>query len=318
MSEEQRGGGRLRVVLLCAGEIGYRAVGRVLESEASRLVGVFTYRVEPPQEGYLELIKRLCGEHGVPVYESANAGREEFREVWARLRPDYIFTLKWRTMVPRWVMEAARGGLVGFHASLLPMYRGFAPVNWPIINGEERTGLSMFYAAEGVDEGDIIEQRERALTDADDAGTLDAWVTETAVEMLAENLPRLADGTAPRRPQDHSQATYAVWRGPEDGRIDWSRPTREVFNLVRGLTSPYPGAYSLVGGRKLTVWSAEVEPRPRRYVGRIPGKVEAIIPGEGVNVLTGDGTLRLKLVQFEGEEPRNASEVITRLRTKLD
>lgn len=308
---------RLRVVLLCAGEIGYGCMRRVLRSEAACLVAVFTYRVEPPQEHYLELIKRLGVEADVPVYEAANVGREEFRGLWESLSPDYIFCVKWRTMVPRRVMDSARGGLVIFHASLLPEYRGFAPMNWPIINGESKTGLTMFYAAEEVDSGDIIEQRERVLADEDDAGTLDAWVTETAGQMLEENLPRLAAGTAPRVPQDHSRATYAIWRGPEDGRIDWSRPTREIHSLVRGLTSPYPGAYSMVEGRRLIVWSAEAECEPRRYVGRIPGKVESIVPGVGVNVLTGDGLLRLKSVQFEGERPRNASEVITRLKTKL-
>ena len=215
------------------------------------------------------------------------------------------------------MVDAARGGLVVFHASLLPKYRGFAPVNWPLINGERETGVTMFYAAEEMDAGDIIEQRPRAITDEDDAGTLDAWLNETVESMLEENLPRLADGTAPRIAQDHSQATYAIWRSPADGHIDWSRPTREVFNLVRGLTSPYPGAFSTLDGRKLVVWSAEMEREPRTYVGRIPGKVEHIIQGEGVNVLTGDGTLRIKRVQLEGEEPRRADEVIRRLKTRL-
>ncbi|MFN2597841.1 MAG: methionyl-tRNA formyltransferase, partial [Pyrinomonadaceae bacterium] len=176
---------------------------------------------------------------------------------------------------------------------------------------------TMFYAAEEVDAGDIIEQRARPITGEDDAGTIDAWLNETVERMLAENLPRLAAGTAPRVAQDHARATYAVWREPEDGRVDWSQPTRTVFNLIRGLAHPYPGAYSRLDGRKLTIWSAEIEREPRAYVGRIPGKVERILPGEGVGVLTGDGTLRLKRVQLEGEEPRRADEVIRRLKTRL-
>jgi methionyl-tRNA formyltransferase len=309
---------RINVVLLCAGEIGLRSMRIVADSPAARLQAVFTYRVEPPQEHYVELMQELGARLGVPVYVEANVGRDEYRELWEQLSPDFIIGIKWRTMVPPRVMGAARRGMVIFHASLLPQYRGFAPVNWPLINGEEKTGLTMFYAAEEVDSGDIIEQRERVLTEADDAGTLDAWVTETVGLMLEENLPRLAEGTAPRLPQDHSRATYAVWRRPEDGHIDWSRPTRSIFNLIRGLTAPYPGAFALLGGRKLIIWSAEPEPEPRRYAGRIPGKVERILPGVGVCVLTGDGILRLGRVQLEGEEPRNASEVITRLKTRLD
>ena len=176
----------------------------------------------------------------------------------------------------------------------------------------------MFYAAADVDAGDIIEQRERSITDEDDAGTIDAWLNANVEEMLKQNLSRLADGTAARTPQDHEQATYTIWRSPEDGRIDWRRPAREIWNLVRGLTRPYPGAFTVLGGRKLIVWSAELETNPRRYVGSVPGKVERIFPGLGVNVLTGDGTLRLKQVQFENDEPRNAAEVITRLKTKFE
>jgi methionyl-tRNA formyltransferase len=307
----------MRVALLCAGEIGYRCLRRVIESDAARLAAVFSYRVEPPQGEYLEKILDLAREYGVPAHDTSRGGQEQLRAALEGLDLDLLVAIKWRTMIPRVVIEAARGGLVVFHASLLPKYRGFAPVNWPLINGEGETGVTMFYAAEEMDAGDIIEQRSRAITDEDDAGTIDAWLNETVERMLEENLPRLASGTAQRTPQDESRATYAIWRDPEDGRIDWGRRTREVFNLIRGLASPYPGAYSLLEGRRLIIWSAEIEREPRRYVGRNPGKVERIIPGEGVNVLTGDGTLRIKRVQLEGEEPRRADEVIRRLKTRL-
>ena len=310
-------GVRMRVALLCAGEIGYRCLRRVVESEAVRLVAVFSYRVEPPQGGYLEKILDLAREHGAPAHDVANFRQEQLHSLLASLDLDLLVAIKWRTMIPRDIVESARGGLVVFHASLLPKYRGFAPVNWPLINGESETGVTMFHAAEEMDAGDIIEQRSRAITDEDDAGSIDAWLNETVERMLEENLPRLADGTAPRIPQDHSRATYAIWRDPEDGRIDWTRPTRDVFNLIRGLASPYPGAYSLLEGRRLIIWAAEIEREPRCYVGRNPGKVERIIPGEGVCVLTGDGTLRIKLVQLEDDEPRRADEVIRRLKTRL-
>jgi methionyl-tRNA formyltransferase len=309
--------GRINVALLCAGEIGYRCLRRVIESDAARLAAVFSYRVEPPQGQCLEKILELARAHGVHAYDTSRGGHEQLRAALEGLDLDLLIAVKWRTMIPRSIVEAARGGLIVFHASLLPKYRGFAPVNWPLINDERETGVTMFYAAEEVDAGDIIEQRSRAITDDTDAGTLDAWLNETVERMLEENLPRLASGTAPRTPQDNSQATYAIWRDPEDGHIDWSRPTREVFNLIRGLTSPYPGAYSLLEGRKLIIWSAEMEREPRSYVGRNPGKVERIIPGEGVCVLTGDGTLRVKRVQLENDEPRRADEVIRRLKTRL-
>lgn len=309
---------RLRVALLCAGEIGYRCLQRVVESNVAELLAVFTYRVEAPQEEYLERIVSLCARHGVRVFEATDVAHERFRQVWEELDLDYIFAIKWRTMIPKRAVEAARGGLIVFHASLLPKYRGFAPVNWPLINGEEKTGVTMFYAAEEVDAGDIIAQRERLIADEDDAGTIDSWLNATVEEMLEENMKRLAEGTAPRIRQDHTEATYCIWRSPEDGHIDWNQPTRTVFNLIRGLASPYPGAYSrLEDGRKLIIWRAEIEESPRRYVGRIPGKVERIIPGEGVNVLTADGIIRIKQVQLEGCDPQPATEVIRRLKTRL-
>lgn len=309
-------GRQARVALLCAGEIGYRCLRRLLNAEAVTVCIVVSYRVEPPQGEYLDRIRELCERRGVAFFEAASVGRPGGGP-WEALNLDYIFAVKWRTLIPRRVADAARCGVIIFHASLLPKYRGFAPVNWPLINDEKQTGVTMFYAAEEVDSGDIIDQRERVITDADDAATIDAWLNATVERMLEENLSRLIEGTAPRRRQDHAQATYTIWRSPEDGRIDWTSPTRAIFNLIRGLTSPYPGAYTMLDGRKLVVWSSEIETEPRRYVGSIPGKVERVIPGVGVNVLTGDGILRIKRVQLEGDEPQNASEVITRLKTKL-
>jgi methionyl-tRNA formyltransferase len=305
---------RIKIALLCAGEIGYCCLQRVLESDVARVVAVCSYRVESPQGEYLERIENLCRQHAVEFYESATPGSEQLSQA---LELDYIFAIKWRTMIPSEVVEATGHGLIIFHASLLPKYRGFAPVNWPLINGEEKTGVTMFYAAEEVDSGDIIEQRERIITDEDDAASVDSWLNSTVEAMLIENLTRLASGTAPRIPQDQKEATYAIWRSPEDGHIDWNQPTRRVFNLIRGLTSPYPGAYSLIDGRKLIIWSAEMQPDARCYVGNIPGKVERIIPSVGVNVLTSDGVLRIKQVQFDGEKPQNAAEVIRRLKTRF-
>ena len=309
-------GVKARVALLCAGEIGYRCLRRILCADAATLCAVVSYRVEPPQGEYLDRIRELCERCGVAFFEAAAVGRPGGGP-WEALNLDYIFAVKWRSLIPRRVIDAARSGVIIFHASLLPKYRGFAPVNWPLINDEERTGVTMFYAAEEIDAGDIIDQRERLITDADDAATIDAWLNATVELMLEENLQRLVEGTAVRRQQDHAQATYAIWRSPEDGQIDWTKSARTIFNLIRGLTIPYPGAYTMLDGRKLRVWSSEIESEPRRYVGSIPGKVERIIPGRGVNVLTGDGILRLKRVQLEDDEPRDASEVITRLKTKL-
>lgn len=309
-------GKQIRVGLLCAGVIGIRCLQKLLASEVAKVCVVFSYQLEPPQDYCLEQIRALCQSRGVQFHDGVALGDARFEPVWKELDLDYLFAVKWRTMIPRSVIQTVRNVVI-FHASLLPRYRGFAPINWPLINDEPETGLTMFYAVDEVDAGDIIDQRKRAITDHDDAGIIDEWVNATVEEMLETNLARFANGSAPRFPQDHGAATYSIWRSPEDGHIDWSQPTRTIFNLVRGLTNPYPGAYALVEGRKLFIWSAEIEPQPRSYVGRIPGKVERIIPSVGVNVLTGDGVLLIKDVQFEGHERQNAAAILTRLKTRL-
>jgi len=305
-----------RVVLLCAGMIGHRALSRLVRELPGWLSGVFSYRVEAPQDVYLERIRALTSEAGVPFWEASNVGARELESAWDELAPDFVFAAKWRTMVPRRVLERARRGFIIFHAALLPKYRGFAPLPWPIINREAKTGVTMFYAADAVDSGDIIDQHEIPLGPEVDVAMLEEAVADNVAAMLVENLPLLAEGTAPRTPQDQSKATYCIWRDPDDGEIDWSRSCEEIDALVRALTYPYPGAFTTLDGRKLVVWKTRPD-RSRPYVGVVPGKVERVVAGSGVNVLAGDGVVQLVEVQLEGEDRRPAWEVITKLKTRL-
>ncbi len=174
----------------------------------------------------------------------------------------------------------------------------------------------MFYGIDEVDAGDIIDQKEIVIEDSDNAATLDKKVTAVVVKMLRENLLKLRNGTASRITQDDSEATYAIWRSPEDGQINWNNSSTKILNLIRGLTYPYPGAFTFLEGRKLMIWEAE-RYDGRRYVGSIPGKVESVIPGVGVNVLTGDGLITLKSIQLDGDSRRPAFEILRRLKIKL-
>jgi len=295
-------------VLFCAGEIGHRALARFVATHPGKLRGVCSYRVEPPQDHFLDEIRAVAEAHGIDFREGDAAAAIA---AWA---PDLAFAIKWRSMLPA---GCARRGLVVFHAALLPRYRGFAPIPWPIINGERESGVTMFYAADEVDSGDVIDQRRFAIDDDDDAATVEAKVSELVATMLCDHHAALDAGTAPRRPQDHARATYCVWRTPEDGLIDWRAPARRIHDLVRGLTRPYPGAFTRLGGRTLTIWRTTLASADRTYVGAVPGRVERILPGRAVNVLTGAGIVGLVDVQLEGEPVRKAWEVITRLRTTL-
>ena len=175
----------------------------------------------------------------------------------------------------------------------------------------------MLYAAEGVDTGDIVDQiRVKIEPDKTIADVMEK-ITAAYLTMLERNLPLLKAGRAPRRPQDHSLATYTCKRMPDDNLIDWQQPTQVIFNLIRAVTHPYPGAYTSYRGAKMTIWSARPHPIVRRYVGVIPGRVIEIWPNEGVVVSTGDGTLLIRTVQIEDRPKVCAADVIKSITTQL-
>jgi methionyl-tRNA formyltransferase len=244
----------------------------------------------------------FCREHGIPCQPRKSLKAEQEDEIRA-LTPDLIVVMGWRTLISDRVLAAARRGTVGLHESLLPAYRGFAPVNWAVINGETQTGVSLFHiTATGIDDGDVVAQAVVPIGDHDTAGDVYRATSKASLELLDVHFDQLLAGGAPRTPQDESGATYTCSRTPEDGAIDWARSTREIHNLVRGLAHPYPGAFSHLAGVRYRIWSGRAVANPRRFVGRIPGRIVSSGPN-GVEVLTGDGSY---LVNTAGEDGRDA------------
>jgi methionyl-tRNA formyltransferase len=200
---------------------------------------------------------------------------------------------------------------------MLPSYRGFSPTVWSIINGEKQTGVTLFEIAEGVDEGDIIDQVPvRIGPDDTIAGVLDT-VTAAYLDILQRNIQKLVNNAAPRRQQDHSQATYCCKRLPQDNLINWSLPSSQIFNLIRALTTPYPGAFTTLNGKRLIIWEARRVNRVRSYAGLVPGRIVEARPGEGAVVLTGNGELVLTVVQLEGEDKVPAGTLLRSLNITL-
>ncbi len=247
----------------------------------------------------------LAARLDVPLLTVRNLNRPEEVARVAGLRPDLIVVIGWTRLLGEELLRLPRLGAVGFHASLLPRYRGRAPVNWAIINGESETGNTMFFLDPGVDTGDIIDQRAIPIEETDDCATLYEKVADAGTAMLLEHLPALRAGTAPRRRQDERLATVMPRRRPEDGRIDWSRGRRALFDWVRALTHPYPGAFTELGGRRLFIWRAETG---REATAAQPGTV-LDGPDGSIEVATGDGTLRLLAVQWDGEPEGGAQEL---------
>lgn len=276
----------MQVAFLGSQEIGARCLEVILEG-GHDVVGVGTFEAGE-HERWTDDVERIVAERGLPRLRGRRFKTDEAIDELRALRPDILFAIGWRWILPAAVLEIPAKGCLGIHGSLLPRLRGFAPVNWALIRDEPRTGPSLFYFDAGTDTGDLVGQRPFALTDEDDAATVRRRLADAAVELLREHLPGLASGSAPRVAQPAEGATYGERRRPEDGAIDWRRSAREVFNWVRGLTRPYPGAFGFVGGDKVLVWKVRSVDGD---AGLLPGKLA--VQGEAIVVGTGRGGVRI-------------------------
>jgi methionyl-tRNA formyltransferase len=207
-----------------------------------------------------------------------------------------VFSFYYRKILAKEILAIPRRGALNLHGSLLPKYRGRCPLNWVLIHDESETGVTLHYMEEKPDRGDIVAQGAVRITDDDTALTLFDKLTGAAATLLRDTYPLLCAGTAPRRAQDHAQASYFGGRRPEDGRIDWSQSDRQVFNLVRAVTRPYPGAFTHLEGRTLYVWKTRLLAAVQR-VEAAPGTVLAVAPE--LEIHTGRDPIRLTRVQFD-------------------
>ncbi len=314
----------MKSVLFLGTAIGYEALQTLIELEA-QIAHVFIdseHRHET--ERCSQDISALCMRHDIAY--TLDAKRSDMKSILEKCKMtgpvDYIFCFGFRRLIPEDVLEMARGAACSTHFAILPAYRGFAPVNWAIVNGETQCGVSLFHMAEDADSGPIVMQKAVDIEpDAYIDEVMDLCV-HTLKEILKSVWPEFISGTVPSVPQNHEQATYTCARGVEDGHIDWHKSTEQIYNLIRATAHPFPGAYTIHENQFLKIWRA----RPFEagaYVGRIPGKVIRIIPNRGVVVLTGDGALLIESVTLvkdifkSGESIHTADEYIKSVRVKL-
>jgi len=287
----------LGIVLVGCVTEGFRSLEHLL-GRGERILCIFTLRddLAARTSGAMRF-DEVAERHGVPLVKVRNINDPEPVERIRALAPDLVAVIGWTQLVKAEILRIPRHGCIGFHASLLPEYRGRAPINWALINGETRTGNTMMLLEEGVDDGDILAQREIPIGFDDTCATLYEKVAETEFEMLDEVLPLMREGRAPRRKQDPSKVTVMPKRRPEDGLIDWKRPARRLHDWVRALTHPYPGAFSHLGGRKVFVWKASLVEGCPEPPSLLPGDVALV--GGSLLAGTGEGLLRLDRVQAE-------------------
>ncbi len=287
----------MRCVVFAYHDVGYVCLQELLRAGAD-VAAVFTHDDDPNEEVWFRSVRQLAEAQHVPVFAPERPNTPEWIARVAACQPDFIFSFYYRKLLSNEILATARRGALNLHGSLLPRYRGRCPVNWVLIHGERESGVTLHYMVEKADRGDVVAQRAVPITDDDTALTLFHKLTDAAAGLMREFYPRLAAGTAPRVAQDQSQASYFGGRRPEDGRIDWSQPARTVFNLVRAVTHPYPGAFTTWQGRTLYVWQTRLQP-PVETVHVVPGTIVAVRPELVVH--TSSGALRLTRVQLEGD-----------------
>jgi UDP-4-amino-4-deoxy-L-arabinose formyltransferase/UDP-glucuronic acid dehydrogenase (UDP-4-keto-hexauronic acid decarboxylating) len=236
-------------------DIGCVGIQALIET-GYEIKAVFTHADDPRENRFFASVAQLCARHAIPVHAPQDAGHPLWVERIRALRPDFIFSFYYRNVLPPEVLDCATLGAYNLHGSLLPRYRGRAPVNWVLVNGEEKTGVTLHRMVERPDAGPIAAQRSVPIDAQDTALTLHAKLREAARALLADSLPALARGELRERPQDESQASTFGRRTAADGELDWSRPAAALANLVRAVTQPYPGAFAWHGEHKLIVWSA--------------------------------------------------------------
>jgi len=295
----------IRTVFMGTPEFACPTLTALIEAGCN-LVGVYTQpdrpsgrgrKLTPPQ------VKVLAQEKGVPVFQPERLRRAEAVAQLKELQPELIVVVAYGQILSKEVLDLPVHGCINVHASLLPKYRGAAPINKAIVDGETETGVTTMYMDVGLDTGDMLVKASMPIGPDDTAGGLHDPLAGLGAKTMVETLRRLCAGTLEREPQDDEQSSYASLMKKEDGRIDWTLPVAQIHNLVRGL-DPWPAAYTELDGLPLKISAT----RPEAGEGE-PGTVVSA-SGDGVLVACGEGVLRIGQLQLAGKRRMSADEFL--------
>lgn len=293
---------------------------RLLESPQHQVVAVVTQPDRPAGRGRrLEAppVKELALEHHLPVLQPEKIRNIQFDRVLAAYQPDVIVVVAYGRILPKEILELPRFGCLNLHASLLPKYRGAAPIQWAIINGERQTGVTLMKMDEGLDTGDIVAFETVEILEDDNTRSVSNMLSVIGAELLVRNLDRIErEGRVDGVKQDDRQATYAPLLKKSDGLIDWSLTCEQIICRINGL-QPWPGAFSFLHGKAWRLLKAEPFEAPDSAAfGPMPedefepGRVSATLKGRGFTVRTGDGHLLVTMVQPTGKKEMSATDAL--------
>jgi methionyl-tRNA formyltransferase len=288
-----------RIVFFGYSEAGSECLDLLL-ARGDHVAALFTHEDAAGENIWFRAPAASARARGIPVFAPESVNTPEWRDRIASLRPDLILSVYYRHIIGTHILAMPRLGAFNIHGSLLPRYRGRAPVNWAVLHGEPRIGMTLHRMTARADAGAIVDQEGVDIGPRDTAAEAFRKVLPCATRVLARQIDALLAGRAPETPQDESLATTFGARRPEDGRIDWRRTTAQIFNLVRAVADPFPGAFTEpVPGSRLMVWWCEPAAAPR-VAGAVlaAGATAAVVPGTILSaaplvVATGDGALEI-------------------------
>ncbi|MEQ9865240.1 bifunctional UDP-4-amino-4-deoxy-L-arabinose formyltransferase/UDP-glucuronic acid oxidase ArnA [Pectobacterium aroidearum] len=272
--------------------------------EALKLAGyeiqaVFTHSDAPGENHFYASVAKAAAEMDVPVFAPEDVNHPLWVNRIRELAPDVIFSFYYRTLLSDDILQLPSFGAFNLHGSLLPRYRGRAPVNWVLVNGETQTGVTLHKMVSRADAGDIVAQSVVAIDDEDTALTLHGKCRTAAAVLLAQQLPLIRSREIMLTPQDESQASYFGRRTAADGLIDWQKSAREINNLIRAVTEPYPGAFTFLGERKVVIWRARVLKNDSVKANGVKQEPGSIISTSPLVVCCGEGALEIVSGQSE-------------------
>ena len=296
---------KLRLVFMGTPEFACPTLQRIIE-RGEDILAVVTQPDRPKGRGQQLApppVKVLAEQHGIPVMQPAKVRAPEFIEVMRELAPDLIVVIAFGQILPKALLEVPRHGCINVHASLLPRYRGAAPINWCIINGEAETGVTTMQMDVGLDTGDMLLKKSTPIDPEEDTSSLHDRLAAIGAEALAETLDLLLAGRLVPVKQDDALSCYAAMLKKEDGLIDWGKGAQEIKNLVRGMT-PWPGAFSHLDGKTMKVYRVGVA-----NGSGAPGTVLRA-DRQGLEVACGSGSVMLEELQLEGRKRLAAAEFL--------
>ena len=298
----------MRVVFMGTPDFAEASLKRLLE-ERFDVVGVFTQPDKPQNRGMKLVappVKVLAESAGIPVFQPASMRTGEAMEILRALQPDILAVVAYGKILPAEMLSLPQFGAVNVHGSLLPKYRGAAPIQWAVLNGDETTGVSTMFLSEGMDEGDVIFSQETAIGEQETAGELFDRLAVMGGDLLVKTLRAIEAGTAPRTPQDHSQATYTRQLNKDICPIDWTKSPRQIVKHVCGL-SPWPVATASLQGIDFKIHRAEIG---EGSTSAVPGTVVAA-GKEGISVACGSGGIVvIKELQVAGKKRMAAAKYL--------